>query len=429
MRIYGAIAASLLLLIVATLAWMWPRYPYLAAVESPWQAQRVLPLPVLFDTAAEHGYVNLNGPTVVRVPGWVENPLGRYYMYFAHHKGSYIRLAYADEPLGPWQVYHPGVLPLAASGFPDTVGEEPGSGALAELFKTFSLHVIRDYLMLVYRASVTDQTERNERGMTAAANQSPHVASPEIVIDNINRRFLMYYHGFDERGSQSSRVAASKDGMIFEVQPGRVFSTYLRSFKFRGQHYLLGMPGVIYRGDDPLGPFEPRNRLLFEPDMRHAGVLLEGSTLYVFWSKVGYAPERILLSQVDLDPGDWNDWKATAPVDLMRPEQEWEGNELIAMPSLRGELDNAANELRDPFAFRDDDGQLYLFYVGGGEKAIGVARLTLPQTGQADPLPPCSAVPDEAPLPTGEPLVACAASLPASGADSPQDSAMTVHDQ
>ena len=35
---------------------------------------------------------NINGPSLIRVPDWVENPLGRYYLYFAHHKGKFIRL-------------------------------------------------------------------------------------------------------------------------------------------------------------------------------------------------------------------------------------------------------------------------------------------------------------------------------------------------
>ena len=41
---------------------------------------------------------NIQGPSLIRVPGWVDNPLGRYYLYFADHKGSYIRLAFADVP-------------------------------------------------------------------------------------------------------------------------------------------------------------------------------------------------------------------------------------------------------------------------------------------------------------------------------------------
>ena len=55
----------------------------------------------------EHGFSNINGPSLVRVPEWVENPLGRYYLYFAHHRGAYIRLAYADAIEGPYTVYRP----------------------------------------------------------------------------------------------------------------------------------------------------------------------------------------------------------------------------------------------------------------------------------------------------------------------------------
>jgi hypothetical protein len=266
-------------------------------------------------------------------------------------------------------------MPLSASGFPETLQEGEGGGSISALFGTFSPHVIRDYLLMAYRSLVADAEVREARGMNAAAPQAVHVASPEIYIDEANWQLRMYYHGFDERGGQSSRMAISEDGLTFKVQPQRVFSTYLRGFQFRDQHYLLGMPGVLYRAGGPEGPFEPRDRLLFEPDMRHAGLLLEGSTLYVFWSSVGYAPERILLSKVDLSPPDWNDWVATAPVDLLRPELHWEGSALPVIPSLRGELHNAAQELRDPYVFRDSDGQLYLYYVAGGEKAIGVARL------------------------------------------------------
>ena len=60
---------------------------------------------------------NVNGPSLVRAPSWVERPLGRYYLYFAHHDGRYIRLAYADNLLGPWKTYEPGVLPLDRSLF------------------------------------------------------------------------------------------------------------------------------------------------------------------------------------------------------------------------------------------------------------------------------------------------------------------------
>ena len=44
---------------------------------------------------------NLNGPSLIRVPEWVAAPLGRYYLYFAHHQGTFIRMAYADEVCDP----------------------------------------------------------------------------------------------------------------------------------------------------------------------------------------------------------------------------------------------------------------------------------------------------------------------------------------
>jgi hypothetical protein len=43
---------------------------------------------------------NINGPSLIRVPDWIKAPLGRYYLYFAHHDGQYIRLAYSHELQG-----------------------------------------------------------------------------------------------------------------------------------------------------------------------------------------------------------------------------------------------------------------------------------------------------------------------------------------
>ena len=65
---------------------------------------------------------NVNGPSIIRVPAWIPHPLGRYYAYFGHHKGQFIRLAYADAIAGPWKVHdagggagqRDGVLPSSA---------------------------------------------------------------------------------------------------------------------------------------------------------------------------------------------------------------------------------------------------------------------------------------------------------------------------
>jgi hypothetical protein len=37
---------------------------------------------------------NLNFPSLIRVPSWIDKPLGKYYLYFSSHPGMYIRLAF-----------------------------------------------------------------------------------------------------------------------------------------------------------------------------------------------------------------------------------------------------------------------------------------------------------------------------------------------
>lgn len=375
-RFINRIVLALFVVLIVAVVWLWPRYPFQPREVSPYLVERLPDNPVIAAVAEERGYININGPSVIRVPDWIENPLGRYYLYFAHHKGSYIRLAYADHPAGPWQLHEPGSLRLADSGFPVRQPLKPDLGRVMEdLWQHFSPHVIRDYLALIYRSYVVDPGTRKLRGVSEAGNAQAHIASPDVIVDEANRRLVMYYHGFDERGGQSSRIAVSTDGINFEPQPHTVFSTYLRGFTHGNTYYVLGMPGVLYRSTSLMGPFVPRDRLLFEPNMRHAGLRLEGDTLYVFWSRVGDTPERLLVSKVDLSAPDWNDWQATIGAEVMRPELPWEGSELPMLSSMRGELDLPARELRDPYVFEDEDGQLYLFYVGAGEQAIGVAHL------------------------------------------------------
>lgn len=152
-------------------------------------------------------------------------------------------------------------------------------------------------------------------------------------------------------------------------------TTYLRSFEYAGKYYLLGMPGIIFRGESLTGHFRPRDLSLFEHNMRHAGVQLVGDTLYVFWSRVGDSPERILFSSIDLTPDDWNDWIATEAVDVLASETPWEGSEIEVLSSLRGEMPVATHELRDPYVYTDTDGQTYFLYSGSSEQALGMVKL------------------------------------------------------
>jgi hypothetical protein len=292
---------------------------------------------------------NINGPSLIRVPDWVAQPLGRYYLYFAHHHGQFIRLAYADDLNGPWRVYTPGVLHLDSSY---CVG---------------------------------------------------HVASPDVYIDHAHQQIRLYYHGgsrpeeraaiqpeIDEQlfWTQRSRVAVSRDGRHFTAYPDNIASVYLRVFDLKGQVYGLTMPGLLYRSQTGFGPFEPGPLLLGDdarradfffppgqPSVRHLAVeVVAVDRLRVYYSRALDAPECILVSEVDARADDWHDWQVGPPQVLLTPDTPVEGADLPLRPSQRGSALARVRELRDPAFFREGD-RRYLLYSIAGEQGIGIAEL------------------------------------------------------
>jgi len=298
---------------------------------------------------------NIQGPSLIRVPDWVAGRLGRYYLYFADHKGRYIRLAYADNLLGPWRVHAPGSLRLAGS----FLLTDPPDGPPAELA----------------RIRATPQPANLSHDLFTEAT-TPHIASPDVHVDESNRRVVMYYHGLNGLAQQVTRVATSADGMHFEARPEILGATYFRTF-VRGEYtYAMAMPGQFYRSKDPLSGFQAGPRL-FNANMRHAALLQRGDTLYVFWTQVGTAPEVIQLSTIDL-MGDWTKWSETSPVEVLRPARPWEGADAPLVPSVRSTAYGHVNQLRDPAIF-EEDGRTYLLYAVAGESGIAIAEVTFRQ--------------------------------------------------
>ena len=261
---------------------------------------------------------NINGPSLIRAPDWLKEPLGQYYLYFADHRGTYIRLAYADRLEGPWSTHAPGTLRIEQTRF---------------------VH---------------------------------HIASPDVHIDEERRQIRMYCHGRVEGEGQRSIVAFSSDGLCFEAADELIGRAYMRRFDWRGGHYALCMPGVLYRSKDGITGFE-RGPQLFTPEMRHAAVALVGDDLYVFYTNAGDCPERILLSRIRLTP-DWRDWRASEPEVVLEPETDYEGGSKPLEPSERGPVWGQVRELRDPAIYRED-GSTYLLYSVAGENGIAIAEL------------------------------------------------------
>ena len=295
---------------------------------------RLLDQPIVTAHMDERMGSNIQGPSLIRVPEWVDNPLGKYYLYFSEHKGEYIRLAYADELTGPWTVYTPGTLTLAQSHFPETC--PPCS-------------VPEDSVVPAYA----------------------HIASPDVIVREDRQELVMYLHG-REPMVQVTRLATSKNGVDFEGNPEILGRPYFRTFNYKDYWYGLAMPGFFYRSRDGYTAFEEGPRF-FNNDMRHSAVLVRGDTLYVFWTQVGHAPESILLTAITMGD-DWNDWIESETVEVLKPERSWEGADLPLVPSVRGDITVPANQLRDPAVY-EEDGQVYLLYSVAGESGIAIARV------------------------------------------------------
>ncbi len=287
---------------------------------------------------------NINGPSLIKVPEWVDAPLGRYYLYFAHHQGGSIRMAFADDPTGPFTIHPGGVLPLADSHFP------------MDLPKTEDLPPDRRYTV--------------EEGKPVPLY--PHIASPDVHVVPETEEIRLYYHGQESDGRQYTRVAVSADGLNFSSHTELLGLAYFRVFHHRDHWYALSMPGVFFRSSNGLSDFRS-GPVLFDRRMRHSAVLLLENTLHVFFTRAGDAPEAILHSSIDLTD-DWAVWQESPATLVLEPALAYEGGDLAIEPSARGAVMSRVRQLRDPAIYAEGD-RIYLYYAIAGEHGIAVAEL------------------------------------------------------
>ncbi len=267
---------------------------------------------------------NITMPSVIRAPDALG--LGRYWMYFAAHDGHYIRLATADTPEGPWTTYAPGTL--------------------------------------------TD---------TEVAPFSDTISSPDVFVLP-DGRIRMYFSTDHYPGSteQWSGVAESTDGISFTLaSTENIAKYYLRTFEYDGVTYGVQKGwstapaelGVSANGIERFAPI----KTFGGGSIRHVAVLVDGSTLLVFYSVIGDAPERLLLSTIRLESGSPATWELSPPIEVLRPERDYEGALRPVVASVKGPATNV-NQLRDPYVFQDG-GTTYLFYGVAGESGIALAEL------------------------------------------------------
>lgn len=342
-------------------------------------------------TAAESD--NINGPSCIRIPSWVApgdraDPSAVYYLYFADHNGDFIRMAWAVNLEGPWTGFRmDAALPLEDRGVL-SLGSDgeitPGNGIVVD----------------------------------------GHIASPQVFVDDVNQKFVMYYHGPSEHNGndkgQSTVVATSADGLNFNLpadggqadhgtKPVILGESYFRVFQQDGRFYAFSNTGDLWKA--PVDPFLPPAGYDYSKDYwdrgpnpfvdgvraqgwplirpRHFGVLKRGNILYTILSYKEDRPEQLKMATFDFDelPEGYNSWAPRFPEqELLSAQSGWEGGQFPPRASQSGAQAGGVNQLRDPGVFVDSDGRTYLFYCGQGETAIGLGQLvSAPQvTGESE---------------------------------------------
>lgn len=297
--------------------------------------QRLPQNPIISYASSETLGTKINGPSLIRLPEWIDKPLGKYYLYFAHHDGKYIRMAYANRIQGPWTVYEPGILHVEEA--PAFIG---------------------------------------------------HIASPDVHVDLGSKEIRMYFHGSRKNENQKTALAISSDGLSFNASEDTIGSSYFRVFQHQGFYYAMDTHGFLNRSrfhdrdwvigkKELIAPITLEDRYGKRDDVRirHSAAWVKDDTLFLFYTRKSDAPERILLSAVSLR-GDWNDWIADPPVEILRPETVYEGTQFPIKPSKKGGGINV-QQLRDPAIFHDDDGKSYLIYSVAGEMGLAIARISI----------------------------------------------------
>jgi hypothetical protein len=279
--------------------------------------------------------LNINGPSCIKVPNWCKNKLANYYLYFAHHSGKYIRMAYADKLDGVWTEYKGGVLDI--------------------------------------------------EGMIDAHH---HIASPDIFVDHQKKELRMYFHSPSYKKKQQwTYLATSSNGLeFFQFSSTPLAPFYLRVVNYNNLFYGMSKGGNIWFSKSGLDSFSPLHnpfdRSLDQEiwhnspgSVRHVALFLHKKVLYVFFTRIGDSPEKILCGSINLSMPRKN-WKVINIITVIKPETKYEGVHLQKKPSEAGTAAQEENALRDPFIFEDNN-KLYMFYCVKGESGIALSELEL----------------------------------------------------
>ncbi len=276
-------------------------------------------------------------PCLIKTPTWFKNKLGKYYLYFADHKGKFIKLLYSDHLDKGWKFFNKKILQI------------------------------------------------NTKTKYDAFN---HIASPEVYINNNEKKIYMFTHSHSRsKIGQWTYLSLSKDGLSYISkfdQPLAPF--YFRLFKYKKYYYGIVKGGDLWRSKNIDTKYTQCQNLLSKKksastlhnknrSIRHLGILREKENLYCVFSRIGDCPERIFYTKFHLSK-NYSDWKFQKIKEILRPTFPYEGSNLKLKKSKPGDAPKAENALRDPYLFKNKN-KTYLIYCVKGEKNFALSEIYL----------------------------------------------------
>lgn len=274
-------------------------------------------------------------PCLIKTPSWIKNKLGKYYLYFADHRGKFIKLLYSNHLDRDWKFLNKKILNI------------------------------------------------NSISKLDAHN---HIASPEIYINNKEKKIYMFTHSHSRsKVGQWTYLSLSKDGINFSRKFNKPLAPfYFRFFNHKKYYYGIVKGGDLWRSKNIDAVYKKCQNLLTQKktkttlhnkngSIRHLSILKKKNYLHCVFSKIGDKPEKIYYTKVFLSKNYLN-WKFKKIKEILRPTFPYEGSNLKLKRSKPGDAPEPENALRDPYLFIDGK-KTYMIYCVKGEKNFALCQI------------------------------------------------------
>ena len=246
-------------------------------------------------------------PTIIKTEGRIENPLGKYYMYYAPHKHIAISMAYSDSMDGPWTEFKSNPV-IEGPSAPDIRWiEDAGKFYMWGHRKNgrTELWTTTDGIHFDYNSVSIDSDNIGTRNASYSRTY-------EYPLSRYGSKYIMVYSGFiEERGIRCVWLAHSKDAInwtqlktpLVEPIEGEKNDLYGPAFfQWEGRNYIVYQDHTAWRGgnlkyveiDRELNPVGDRGKryILIDPPSepplkdryRGAEFYIEGDTIYLYSS-------------------------------------------------------------------------------------------------------------------------------------------------